>query len=182
MLWKASEWRPEWQFSWQHLSELLNFSCNILGFPLVNFFNQKTDSLLIGYFFGEVALGYYAIAQRILQVMIQLLLGRWLHECEKMIYAPEIIVYHNHDLTLPTFFRQHFNYGRGAFWFHKIRIKRTNESIKVEPLKFYIDLLIYPFMQKSSQPGILLLILFVISQVANVAGFFWHQWHQSAKK
>jgi teichuronic acid exporter len=75
VLWTANSWRHQWQFSWQHLSELLNFSINILGFKLVNFFNQRTDSLLIGYFLGEVALGYYAITQRILQVMTQLLSG-----------------------------------------------------------------------------------------------------------
>jgi PST family polysaccharide transporter len=50
VLWTANSWRHQWQFSWQHLSELLNFSINILGFKLVNFFNQRTDSLLIGYF------------------------------------------------------------------------------------------------------------------------------------
>jgi O-antigen/teichoic acid export membrane protein len=75
VLWTANSWRPQWQFSWQHLSELLNFSINLLGFKLVNFFNQRTDSLLIGYFLGEVALGYYAIAHRILEVMTNLLIG-----------------------------------------------------------------------------------------------------------
>jgi PST family polysaccharide transporter len=41
----------------------------------VEFFNQKTDNLLVGYFLGEVALGYYAISHRILEVMTQLLIG-----------------------------------------------------------------------------------------------------------
>ncbi|PSF37812.1 flippase [Aphanothece hegewaldii CCALA 016] len=75
VLWNASDWRPKLQFSWSHLADLMNFSLNLLGFQLVNFFNQRTDNLLIGYFLGEVALGYYAIAHRILQVMTQLLIG-----------------------------------------------------------------------------------------------------------
>ena len=74
VLWKSSEWRPKMQFSWSHLSELYSFSINLLGFKLVNFFNQRTDNLLVGYFLGEVALGYYAISQRIMEVMSQLLI------------------------------------------------------------------------------------------------------------
>ena len=74
VLWWANSWRPKWQFSETHLFEVLHFSINLLGEKLVVFFNQRTDQLLIGYFLGEVALGYYAIAHRILQVMTQLLI------------------------------------------------------------------------------------------------------------
>ncbi|MHC5935611.1 glycosyltransferase family 2 protein [Nostoc sp.] len=106
----------------------------------------------------------------------------WLYQGYKMIYIPEVTVYHAHKLNLQTFCLQHFNYGRGAFSFHRNRIQRTNESIKVEPLQFYLNLLIYPLIQNSSQPGILVSILFLISQVANVAGFFWEHLHQSKNK
>ncbi len=107
---------------------------------------------------------------------------RWLHQDHKMIYIPEVTIYHAHQLTLKTFYLQHFNYGCGAFCFHQIRTQRTNEHIKVEPLKFYLNLLRYPFMSKLNQPAILVTILFLISQFANVAGFFWEKWHQSGKK
>ena len=103
---------------------------------------------------------------------------RWLHHDDKMIYAPEVQVYHAHILTLPTFWRQHFNYGRGAFCFHTHRFQRTNGCIKVEPLSFYFHLLTYPFSQNLSQLRIFVTALFVVSQVANVAGFFWERWHQ----
>lgn len=108
--------------------------------------------------------------------------NRWLHCGYRMIYAFDVQVKHAHFLTLKSFWRQHFNYGRGAFCFHQARTQYTNERIKFESLKFYLHLLTYPLLQKSSQPGILLTILFLISQVANVAGFFWEQWHQSAKE
>lgn len=75
VLWTASNWRPKWEFSWAALRSLLLFSINVLGYKLVEFFNQRTDNLLIGYFLGEVALGYYAISHRILEVMTQLLIG-----------------------------------------------------------------------------------------------------------
>ncbi|MEA5619326.1 lipopolysaccharide biosynthesis protein [Cronbergia sp. UHCC 0137] len=75
VLWTASTWRPKFQFSWQALSQLYRFSLNLLAYKLLEFFNQRTDNLLIGYFLGEVALGYYAISHRILQVLTQLLIG-----------------------------------------------------------------------------------------------------------
>ncbi|MCA2686830.1 MAG: lipopolysaccharide biosynthesis protein [Dolichospermum sp.] len=75
VLWTASNWRPKWQFSWITLTEIFSFSINVLGYKMVEFFNQKTDNLLVGYFLGEVALGYYAISHRILEVMTQLLIG-----------------------------------------------------------------------------------------------------------
>jgi len=99
-----------------------------------------------------------------------------------MIYAPEVQVYHAHNLTLPTFWRQHFNYGRGAFCFHRVRAQRASRRIKVEPLSFYLHLLTYSFSQKLSQLGILVTTLFLVSQVANVAGFFWEQLNQTKEK
>jgi len=39
---------------------------------------------------------------------------RWPYHGYPMLYAPEVQVYHAHSLTLPKFWRQHFNYGRGA--------------------------------------------------------------------
>ncbi len=107
------------------------------------------------------------------------LCDRWLHQGYKMIYAPEVHVYHAHKLTLSTFWRQHFNYGRGAFCFHTRRSQRTTGGIKVEPLTFYFNLLTYPLLQTSSQPGILIAVFLIVSQVANVAGFFWERLNKS---
>ena len=90
-------------------------------------------------------------------------------------YLPEAQVYHYHQLSLTTFWQQHFGYGRGAFYFHQLRAKRVAQDLKVEPLSFYFDLLSYPFSQTSKQPKILISGLFFISQVANVFGFFWEK-------
>lgn len=75
VLWTASNWRPKLEFSLATLRSVLPFSINVLGYKLVEFFNQRTDNLLIGYFLGEAALGYYGISHRILEVMSQLLIG-----------------------------------------------------------------------------------------------------------
>ncbi|OKH26182.1 glycosyl transferase [Hydrococcus rivularis NIES-593] len=103
------------------------------------------------------------------------LCDRWLHRGYTMVYVPEALVYHAHKLSLPTFWRQHFNYGRGAFHFHQVRSQRNLEPIKVEPLTFYTDLLRHPFSIPSRHPRVLLAGLFFVSQVANVAGFFWER-------
>jgi len=95
------------------------------------------------------------------------LCDRWLHNGYRMIYAPEVLVYHAHPLTFRTFWRQHFNYGRGAFYFHRVR------ALRMEPLGFYRRLLHYPFVKVYSRQVLLLVSLMGLAQVANAAGFFW---------
>lgn len=109
------------------------------------------------------------------------LCDRILHYGYNMVYAPEVRVYHAHELSLPKFWRQHFNYGRGAFCFHQLRTQRNSAPIKVEPLSFYFNLLTYPLSQTSKLPQLLLSTLLFISQVANVAGFFWERFNQPEK-
>ncbi|MBD2059306.1 glycosyltransferase [Oculatella sp. FACHB-28] len=100
---------------------------------------------------------------------------RWLHHGYLMLYAPEVQVYHAHSLTLPKFWQQHFNYGRGAFCFHQSRARRNVEQIKVEPLSFYLNLLTYPLSQTSPLQGLLISVLFLLSQLANITGFLWER-------
>lgn len=107
---------------------------------------------------------------------------RWLHYGYSMVYAPNVEIYHAHQLSLAKFWRQHFNYGRGAFCFHQLRARRTTKPIKVEPLTFYFRLLTFPFAKRSTQPALLLSGLMLLSQVANVAGFFRERSHQSPTK
>jgi PST family polysaccharide transporter len=73
IFWSRSQWRRRFQFSWDSLKELSGFGISIFGSKLLNFFNQNTDNFLIGFFLGETALGYYAVAYRVLQVLTQLL-------------------------------------------------------------------------------------------------------------
>ena len=107
------------------------------------------------------------------------LCDRWLHHGYQMIYAPEVLVYHAHALTLDTFWRQHFNYGRGAFYFHQAHARRGQERIKVEPLPFYLNLLRYPFSQARGLQALLLAVLLGVSQMANAIGFLWERMLQT---
>lgn len=75
VLWKACEWRPGLKVSINHLKELFSYGINLVGMNFLNFFNQRADDLLIGYFLGPVALGYYSIPYRILTILAGLLPG-----------------------------------------------------------------------------------------------------------
>ncbi|MBE9110695.1 glycosyltransferase [Nodosilinea sp. LEGE 07298] len=103
---------------------------------------------------------------------------RWLQLGLPLAYAPEAKVRHTHHLSLRRFWRQHFNYGRGAYCFHQVRARRVDEQVKVEPLQFYWQLLTYPLSRQPQIQAIRLSGLLFLSQVANVAGFFWERSQQ----
>jgi glycosyltransferase involved in cell wall biosynthesis len=107
---------------------------------------------------------------------------RWLHHDHAMLYVPSVRIQHFHHLTLQSFWRQHFNYGRGAFCFHQVRSQRNQDGIKIESLTFYTKLLLYPFRRDTSQSAILLSALLLLSQVANILGFFKERSHQPDKQ
>ncbi|MBS9384821.1 MAG: glycosyltransferase [Dolichospermum sp. BR01] len=88
----------------------------------------------------------------------------------KMRYAPESIVYHAHHLTLKTFYRQHFNYGRGAFLFHKTYSQRHPQQKSIQPWSFYLKLLTYPLTKQYAQAAVLLCFLILLSQIATTFG------------
>ena len=104
---------------------------------------------------------------------------RW-NRAYPMVYVPTAKIDHFHKLSLSSFWKQHFGYGRGAFCFHRIRSQRVAKEIEVEPLSFYFKLLSYPFSQAERQPKLLISSLFFVSQVANVAGFFWEKFNYNS--
>lgn len=73
VMWWVSDWRPGLRVSKRHFKELFSYSINITGFNFVNFFSRRSDDLLIGYFLGPVALGYYNVAYKLLLTVIDLL-------------------------------------------------------------------------------------------------------------
>ncbi len=75
ILWLLSDWRPGLKISYKHLKDLFGFSINMMGGHIVEFLGRRSDALLIGYFLGPVALGYYTIAYRLVYVFIELLGG-----------------------------------------------------------------------------------------------------------
>lgn len=100
----------------------------------------------------------------------------WVQTGRRLTYAPEAIVNHAHELTFFHFLKQHFGYGRGAPLFHLNRARRGLARPRVEPLSFYSDLLAYPYT-KAPAPDqrFWLMILLLITQIANLLGYLWQR-------
>jgi GT2 family glycosyltransferase len=101
------------------------------------------------------------------------LCDRWRYHGYRLTYAPEAVVRHAHPLTFRSYWRQHFNYGRGAYQFHQVRFLRDRQLIKLEPPSFYTNLLGYPFAREGRGRSGLLAGLLILSQAASATGFFW---------
>lgn len=74
-LWLAVPWRPHFRVSGRHLRDLYGFALSITGNDILWFFSQKSDQTLVGYGFGALALGPYALASRVNQLMIESISG-----------------------------------------------------------------------------------------------------------
>jgi len=99
---------------------------------------------------------------------------RWLYSGSALTYAPDAVVVHSHELSLRTFLCQHFRYGQGAFYFHRVRSQRRQMRMRVEPISFYLKMLCYPFACGQGRRAPLVALLLLIAQIANGLGFFWN--------
>ena len=99
------------------------------------------------------------------------LCARWMDHGYPLVYVPEAIVYHAHELSFARFWRQHYNYGRGAYRFHKTHASRHNADLQLEPLSFYLKLPMAGFAEASGGRGLRIAALLIVSQLANAAGF-----------
>lgn len=95
---------------------------------------------------------------------------RWQERGYQLSHVPAAVVRHGHALTLVSFWRQHFNYGRGAHTLQRARAARGTRRGELEPLSFYVDLLRYPLRRKFPNRPVLIALL-AVSQVANAFGF-----------
>lgn len=97
---------------------------------------------------------------------------RWAHHGYRLTFAPEVLIYHRHHLTLRTLLRQHFNYGRGARRFHRQRQQLGWGKYQPDG-SFYLRLLRHglgaPFSPTAS------VALLASTQLAIGAGYFWER-------
>lgn len=98
---------------------------------------------------------------------------RWLRAGHRMRYVPDAVVHHAHELGARSFWRQHFNYGRGAYGYHHLRAQRGSGPVRLEPIRFYARMLRYPISRGGPLRSIAISGLLVLSQVANAGGYFW---------
>lgn len=71
LIWKLSDWRPDFTFSRIAVKDLLRFSVNLLGARALNYWFRKFDNLLIGRFIGTAELGIYSRAYQLLLFPLQ---------------------------------------------------------------------------------------------------------------
>jgi len=96
---------------------------------------------------------------------------RWRRLGYRLVYAPDVVVEHFHAMGMGGFWRQHHHYGEGACQFHQMRAHSGLGKIQLEPLSFYIRLILYPFSQTGKVKALGFAFLLIISQVANMMGF-----------
>jgi GT2 family glycosyltransferase len=96
---------------------------------------------------------------------------RWKDAGGAMLYAPDALVMHAHDLSLRSFWKQHRNYGKGARYLHRALDARDDARPKVERAGFYSGLLLHPLKRKG-HARVGQSILMGLSQVAMVSGYY----------
>lgn len=72
LLWRSTHWRPRFEFSWQHLRELTRFSVGNFIAIMAVFTDVQASAVVLGLFFGPLALGLYRIADRIMSSVVNM--------------------------------------------------------------------------------------------------------------
>ncbi len=100
------------------------------------------------------------------------LCDRWVQSGKRIVFAPEILIDHAHNLNWRTYWKQHFGYGRGAFH------RRRKGLGRLQPFGFYVRLLLFPITRQRWRPAIRSSFLLGIAQVATIAGLLreWRKW------
>jgi len=70
LLWRLSHWRPRFSFSWKHLNDLMGFSVSNFLAQLGVFADTYASSIVLGLFFGPVAVGLYRLADRVMNTVL----------------------------------------------------------------------------------------------------------------
>lgn len=100
---------------------------------------------------------------------------RWLRQGHRMTYASEAVVLHSHDLTLRSYCKQHFTYGRGALHFDRA-LRARNSGRHRSDTGFHAELprlLKGPLRELSFGQIMTVLPLIAVSQAAVATGFFY---------
>jgi teichuronic acid exporter len=71
VMWFVARWRPRARFSRRHARELVGFSANVFVANLGGFVSRRSDTLLMGLFFGPAAVGLYRLADRVVDLMLE---------------------------------------------------------------------------------------------------------------
>lgn len=100
------------------------------------------------------------------------LTDRWQAAGWPQAYVRDAIVQHHHAMSFRSFTRQHLNYGRGAWTFHRARERRHTGVRQTERLGFYVALLGYPLRNGRTRRPVVQVALLAWSQGVNALGYF----------
>lgn len=109
---------------------------------------------------------------------------RWQRAGWPVRFVEDAIVRHYSDPSPGDFWRRHFTYGRGASHLADARARRGAERARLEPPRFYLDLVRLPLAAgaangRSRSRALLLSGLLLASQAAYAAGFAWEETRRS---
>lgn len=72
LLWRFSLWRPSLSFDFSTIRSLSGYSWRVLVGQIGVFFQNQTESLIMGLFFGPIAVGLYRFADRLVEMTLKL--------------------------------------------------------------------------------------------------------------
>ena len=102
-------------------------------------------------------------------------IDRWLQAGGRLVQVAFCQVRHEHRSSLGGFVRQYFNYGRGAWRYHRLRRLRQHGRM-LEDARLHTGLparLKRPLQQVVPRLRSKVLLLIAVWQLANLAGFLW---------
>ncbi len=75
LLWAATRWFPGLAVTRRHFSELFSFGASMLGYNMLTFVSRRSADLVIGYFLGATALGYFNVGSRFARMLTKAMAG-----------------------------------------------------------------------------------------------------------
>jgi GT2 family glycosyltransferase len=96
---------------------------------------------------------------------------RWRRAGHRLVYAPEAVVAHAHRLTLGKLWRQHYDYGRGAYVYHSGCLSKGRHRVQLEGPSFYVQLPFHAWAEQTGTRAARCAALLVVTQLATVAGW-----------
>lgn len=102
-------------------------------------------------------------------------IDRWRLAGRRLAFRPDARVRHEHRSSLRGFLRQYFNYGRGAWRYHRLRRQRGSGKMQ-EDVGLHLNLPQYLGQSlRELAPGMRTKVIALLGvwQLANLAGFLW---------
>jgi glycosyltransferase involved in cell wall biosynthesis len=102
-------------------------------------------------------------------------ISRWRASGRRLVKADDAVVTHEHRADLPGFVRQYFNYGRGAWRYHRLARGRGEITI-VDMTRLHRGIWRYagkPLRRLPMRPRVAVTALLLVWELANASGFAW---------